>query len=546
MLVKPSAPEKTASSEILAKTSDGGFSNCAEMDFTDLRNHQRIGDVCSKVRSSFPIEVPSYVNGTKRFNEEKMIRCSPNNTEVQISIVSSTTSEQLKTAVKAANDVYFEWRDRPIAERAEYLNKLGDLLEKDRFQLSAIQMYEVGKPWAEADADVAEAVDFCRYYARQAMTELAALPINAVPGEANTLLYKGRGPTAVISPWNFPVAILCGMTTAALVAGNPVLIKPAGNASATAYFVYEKMLEAGIPPKVVQFLPGRGDVVGEGLVRHPFVSQIAFTGSKEVGLSIYRKAGEIGPEQTQIKHVVFELGGKNAIIVDDNADLDEAVMGVLKSAFGYAGQKCSACSRVILVGEAYNTFVKRLIQAVKTLPLSPADHVGCRLGPVIDQTAYDRLMHTIKNPGEGVKTHFIGEALDEGYFVPPTIFEVDDVHHPLMQQELFGPIVTLFRATDFSHALKIGAATEFALTCGIYTRKPSHLEMAKEQIFVGNLYLNRGCTGAIVNSQPFRGFKMSGGGTKAGGPGYLMNFVNPYCITENTMRRGFSPETSNA
>ena len=305
------------------------------------------------------------------------------------------------------------------------------------------------------------------------------------------------------------------MTTAALVAGNAVLLKPAEQASAIAYAFHQHALAAGIPAGVLAFLPGLGEIVGDALVRHRDVVQIAFTGSREVGTAILRQAAEIVPGQQMIKRVVCEMGGKNAIIIDDDADLDEAVNGVLGSAFGYAVQKCSACSRLIVVGSIRETFLHRLKLAAESIVPMSATRVECLLPPVIDQPSYDKLMAVIREPRANVI--YRGTAADTGWFVPPAILEVSDPDHALMQRELFGPILTVFAARDFGHALEIANASDFALTGAVYSRSPSHLQQAREQFRVGNLYLNRGCTGAQVHRQPFGGFKMSGAGTKAGG-----------------------------
>jgi len=323
-----------------------------------------------------------------------------------------------------------------------------------------------------------------------------------------------------------------------------VLLKPAEQATAIAYAFYEHAIAAGIPPATLQFLPGSGETIGDALVRHRDVVQIAFTGSREVGTAILRHAAEIVPGQTMIKRVVCEMGGKNAIIVDDDADLDEAVTGVIQSAFGYAGQKCSACSRVIVVGRIREIFIQRLSMAAFAMEGTNAAQASCSLPPVIDEVSYTKLWKVINEHPPDVTCIYRGEARSDGWFVPATILEVTDPQHRLLQEELFGPILTLFAARDFSHALEVANASPFALTGAVYSRRPHHLRQARDLFRVGNLYLNRPCTGAKVDRQPFGGFKMSGGGTKAGGPGYLLNFTEMRVITENTMRRGFAPEIS--
>jgi RHH-type proline utilization regulon transcriptional repressor/proline dehydrogenase/delta 1-pyrroline-5-carboxylate dehydrogenase len=518
------------------------FQNCALADFTDDATRAAFARVVAESEKQMPWDVPVVIDGHERKEGAAVFHIAPNEKTRIASSTHAATTVDVEQAVAVANKAWPAWRDLPLETRAARINELGARLESDRLRLTAMEVHEQAKPWREADADVAEAVDFCRYYARQALVELASRTLGDLPGEINTLSYEGRGLCAVIAPWNFPLAILCGMTTAALVAGNAVLLKPAEQASAIAFAFHQHALAAGIPGGVLAFLPGEGAVVGEALVRHRDVVQIAFTGSREVGSAILKQAAEIVPGQTMIKRVVCEMGGKNAIIVDDDADLDEAITGVIQSAFGYAGQKCSACSRVILVGGIHENFVHRLKLATEALVPTSAALPGCLLPPVIDQASHDRLFATIRNPGAGVRTILRGEGNATGWFIPPVIFEVTDPSHPLMQRELFGPVLTVFAVRDFSHALEIANLSEFALTGAVYSRSPNHLQKAREQFRVGNLYLNRPCTGAQVHRQPFGGFKMSGAGTKAGGPGHLLNFAEMRVCTENTMRRGFAPE----
>jgi RHH-type proline utilization regulon transcriptional repressor/proline dehydrogenase/delta 1-pyrroline-5-carboxylate dehydrogenase len=456
--------------------------------------------------------------------------------------VALATGSDAEEAIQIAASAWPAWRDRPVPERSVLLERLAARLEAHRFELAAMQCFEVGKPWREADADVAEAVDFCRFYARQAITELGPRPLDDLAGEDNVMWYEGRGPAVIIAPWNFPLAILTGMATAAAVAGNTIILKPAGQSSAIGYGLYQHMIAAGFDPQVVQFVPGAGREIGSLLVEHPQVAQIAFTGSKEVGLSIIERAARVPPGQPQVKRVVCEMGGKNAIIVDDDADLDEAVTGIVKSAFGFAGQKCSACSRVIVVRTAYEPFVARFLEACRSIHIAPGHDPACQLNPVIDRAACDKLRSVIAHPDAGATPLFVGKVLDGGYYVPPAVFRVDDVNHRFMQEEFFGPIVTLMHADSFERAIELANQCEFKLTGAVFSRSPQHLEMARRSFRVGNLYLNRGSTGAMVYRHPFGGFGMSGIGTKAGGPGYLLHFADPRSVSENTMRRGMTPE----
>jgi RHH-type proline utilization regulon transcriptional repressor/proline dehydrogenase/delta 1-pyrroline-5-carboxylate dehydrogenase len=355
--------------------------------------------------------------------------------------------------------------------------------------------------------------------------------------------YIPRGIAAVIAPWNFPLAILCGMTTAAMVAGNTVIMKPAEQSSVIAWRLMDILQRAGMPPGVVNFLPGAGEDVGKYIVGHPEVSLIAFTGSRKVGLEIYETAGRVQPGQRQLKHAVCEMGGKNAMIVDADADIDEAVPAIIYSAFGYQGQKCSALSRLIIVGSNYHRVLERLIEACRDLKIGPSEEPGTIVGPVIDKAAYDRILNYIELGKKEGKLAFQGQGPGgEGYFIPPTIFTDVLASARIAHEEIFGPVLCFFKARDLDEAFAWANGTEYALTGGFFSRSPANIERAKVEWEAGNVYINRGITGALVARQPFGGFKMSGGGTKAGGRDYLLHFLLPRVVTENTMRHGFAPE----
>jgi RHH-type proline utilization regulon transcriptional repressor/proline dehydrogenase/delta 1-pyrroline-5-carboxylate dehydrogenase len=518
------------------------FANCPQLDFTHAQVRADFTKAIDTVAATLPLKIPVVVAGQTRLDGETLERYCPSETQRHVASVTLATRADANAAVLAAQQAWPAWRQCPLQERATLLEQLADALHARRTWLAALQTFEVGKPWRDADADVAEAIDFCRYYARQALIELGPRRQGSIAGEDNVLWYEGHGPTVVIAPWNFPLAILCGMTTAALVAGNPVIIKPAEQSSAVAYALYERLLAVGFPPEVVHFLPGIGEDIGSYLVEHPHVAQIAFTGSNHVGLAILQQAATTKPGQSQVKRVVCEMGGKNAIIIDEDADLDDAVAGVVASAFGYAGQKCSACSRVIVVGTAYPYFMQRLVEACRSLTIAPAHLPSCQLSPVIDQEAYDRLRQVIAQPGEGATPVYVGESPTGGWYIAPAIFAVHDAGHRFMQEELFGPVLAVMQVRSFDEALAVAVSTAYALTGGVYSRTPSHVDAARQHFRVGNLYLNRGCTGALVQRQPFGGFGMSGLGTKAGGPGYLLQFADARSVTENTMRHGFTPE----
>ena len=483
------------------------------------------------------------VDGEALSRDRRLTSVDPADGETVIGEIHLATIDDADRAVDVARKAFPTWRDRSPADRAQIVLDIAAGLRLERDALAALMVREVGKPWREADGDVCEAIDFCEYYAREAL-ELAHLGrprrMQDIPGETNHLFYIPRGVAAVIAPWNFPLAILTGMTTAALVTGNTVIVKPAEQSPVIAARFARIAYRAGVPAGVLQFLPGLGEDVGAALVRHPDVATIAFTGSMEVGLDILAVTGRTDPRQALVKRVICEMGGKNALIVDSDADLDEAVQGTVQSAFGFAGQKCSACSRVIVLADNYDAFLSRLIEATQSLVIGAPSHPSTRVGPVIDAEAHTRILDRIRN-GEGRRVTEIA-APERGWFVPPTVFADVAPESRLAQEEIFGPVLAVIRAEDFEHALTIANGTRYALTGGLYSRSPSRIARAREAFNVGNLYINRTITGAIVGRQPFGGFRMSGAGTKAGGPDYLRQFCDARTITENTLRRGFAPQ----
>ncbi|MCH8923242.1 MAG: L-glutamate gamma-semialdehyde dehydrogenase [Planctomycetes bacterium] len=425
------------------------------------------------------------------------------------------------------------------------MRRAADIMRKRRFELAAWEVHECAKEWREADADVCEAIDFCEYYSAGAIELDRAHGVD-LPGEENRFEYAPRGVTVVIAPWNFPLAILTGMTTAALGCGNTVVMKPAEQSSVIAAKLMEIFREAEIPDGVVNFLPGSGETVGAALVEHPRVATIAFTGSRAVGLAINARAAEVSATGRLkfVKHVIAEMGGKNAIIVDADADLDEAVLGVVQSAFGYQGQKCSACSRAIVLEAVYDTFLKRLVEAARSLKVGPAEDPATSVSAVIDAESLARIHQYIdigRRTGRAALAVDTGPLAEEGFYVGPHIFADVPPDGQLAQEEIFGPVLAVLRAADLDEAIRIFNNTDYALSGGIFSRSPENFERARRELLVGNLYLNRGITGALVGRQPFGGFRLSGIGTKAGGPDYLLQFVLPRTITENTMRRGFAP-----
>ena len=406
-----------------------------------------------------------------------------------------------------------------------------------------MEILEAGKNWTEADADVAEAIDFCNFYAA-VMRDLGRhQQTQAIPGESNFQHWWPRGVGVIIAPWNFPLAILTGMTTAAVVTGNAVIMKPSDQTPVIGARLMELFVEAGLPPGVVNLLTGPGRKVGAHLVAHPNVDFIAFTGSRDVGLKIWETAGRTTATQPNLKKVVCEMGGKNCIIVDSDADLDEAVAGCIASAFGYQGQKCSALSRLVVLADNYDRFLERLIAAAASLRVGPADVPGTLIGPVINREAQQRIRAVIEAGKQEATLAWLGTVPTDpnACYVPPAIFTGVPRNSRLFREEIFGPVLAITKAKDFDAALKLANDSEFALTGGCYSRSPVNIARAKAELVCGNLYVNRSITGAIVERQPFGGFRMSGGGTKAGGREYLQNFLLPRVVSENCLRRGFAP-----
>ena len=480
------------------------------------------------------------INGEFVETETTIDSVNPCDPDQVIGTVGQISVAQAEQAVEAAKAAFKSWQKKPAKERADIIRRAGELLEARRHELNAWMVFEGGKPLQQADAEVSEAVDFCRYYAAE-MERLDEEIVYDVAGECDRYFYQAKGIVLVISPWNFPLAIPTGMTVAGLVTGNCVMLKPAEVTSVIAAKLAEILTEAGIPKGVFQYLPGKGSTVGSHLVKHKDVNMIVFTGSQEVGCQIYANAAVLQPGQKHLKRVVAEMGGKNAIIVDESADLDQAVQGVVYSAFGYSGQKCSACSRVIVVDAIYETFVQRLIEATKSLNVGDAKAPGTRVGPVIDGSAQKKIKEYIEKGKAEATLALEMDAPEKGYFVGPTIFTDVKPESVIGQEEIFGPVLAVLRAKDFAEGLAIANNTNFALTGGLYSRTPSHIDQAYTDFEVGNLYINRTITGAIVARQPFGGFKLSGVGSKAGGPDYLLQFLDPRTVTENVQRQGFAP-----
>lgn len=539
-LLKDPASGLTPSSPIIPKK-EGRFYNEPLLDFAVKADREKMIKAIADVKATLPLQIPVVINNKEIRTNVNFDRVNPSQTDQIVAKVSMASVQDAENAMQAAQTAFATWKNVPAKERAALVDKLADIMSRDRFKLIATQVLEVGKPWAEADGDIGEAIDFCRYYARH-MRELASpLKVGGVPGENSEYIYRSRGVTAVIAPWNFPLAIIAGMVTAAAVTGNTVVMKPAEQSMAVAWGLMKMIQEAGFPAGVINFLPGYGEEVGEYIVNHKHTTTIAFTGSKAVGLHILNRASQVQPGQQHVKRVIIEMGGKNAVIIDNDADLDEAVDGVLYSAFGYSGQKCSAASRVIVLDEVYDRFVDRMVESAKAMDILPAENPKASMGPVIDKEAYDRILGTIAEAEKNHKLLFKASVPGGGYFIPATIFGDVPGNANLAQQEVFGPVVAVIRAKNMDEALAIANSTEYALTGGLFSRSPATIARVKNEFEVGNLYINRGITGAMVDRHPFGGFKMSGIGSKTGGPDYLKQYMEPQAVTENTLRRGFAP-----
>ncbi|MBE9076945.1 L-glutamate gamma-semialdehyde dehydrogenase [Romeria aff. gracilis LEGE 07310] len=516
------------------------FDQAADSDYAQAAARQAAEKAMATVRQQLGQTYWPIIAGEALETETVIDSENPAQPSEIVGRVGQITVEQAEQAIAAAREAFPNWRRTPATERAACLRRAADLLAERRAELCAWMVLEVGKVLREADGEVSEAIDFCRYYANE-MERLDQGVNYDISGENNRYRYFPRGIVVVISPWNFPLAIATGMTVAALVTGNCTLLKPAETSSVIAAKLAEILVEAGIPKGVFQFVPGKGSTVGAHLVGHPDVHMIAFTGSRQVGCQIYADAAQLKPGQKHLKRVVAEMGGKNAIIVDQSADLDQAVAGVVQSAFGYSGQKCSACSRVIVLNQVYDNFVARLTEATKSLNVGLAEDSGVKVGPVIDGKARDRIYEYIEKGRQEATVAVSQPVPEEGYFVGPTVFVDVAPDATIAQEEIFGPVLAVIKADSFDQAIAIANGTDYALTGGLYSRTPSHIDRAQADFEVGNLYINRGCTGAIVARQPFGGFKLSGVGSKAGGPDYLQQFLEPRAVTENVQRQGFAP-----
>jgi 1-pyrroline-5-carboxylate dehydrogenase len=510
------------------------FVNEAFVDFSAPENRRAMEAALAEVQSKLGLEYDMVIGGRRLKTEGKIVSKNPARPAQVVGVHQRAGAEHAAAAMAAAQKAFATWSRVPTRERAALLFKAADMIRERKFEFCAWLTYEVGKNWAEADADVGETIDFLEFYGREALRlDGATTPIQ-FPGEHNQLRYIPLGVGAVIPPWNFPFAIMAGMTVAAIVCGNTVILKPSVDASTIAAKFFSLLEEAGLPDGVVNFCPGEGPEFGGAVVAHPQTRFVAFTGSKAVGLEIHEQAAKTQPGQLFIKRTILEMGGKDSIIVDGDCDLEAAVQGVVASAFGFNGQKCSACSRAIVDASVYDTFCDQLVERVSKIKVGdPAENYAA--GPVISERAYRRVLEYIGiGKGEG-RLLAGGEAVETGsggYYIAPTVIADVSPMARIAQEEIFGPVLAVIKSHGLDEALEIANNTEYGLTGAIYSGSREKLERAREDFNVGNLYLNRKCTGAMVGAHPFGGFNMSGTDSKAGGPDYLLLFTQAKSIAE--------------
>ncbi len=512
------------------------FSNEQVADFSKPAHREAMEKALRDVRAQLGHEYDLLIAGSRQKTPDKLKSLNPSRPSEVVGVHSKATAALAREAVDVAHAYFSEWSAVLAEKRVEMLLRAAALIRKLKFEFDAWLVYEAGKTWPEAEADVCEAIDFCEYYARQMLRLAKPEALPQLPGEKDELLYLPLGVGVIIPPWNFPLAIMVGMTTAALVAGNTVVIKPSSDTPTIAQKFAEVLLEAGFPAKSFSMLVGSGAVIGDALVEHPKTRFVAFTGSRDVGLHINELAAKPQKGQIWIKRVIAEMGGKDAIIVDREADLASAVKGVLWSAFGYQGQKCSACSRAIVDEAVYDRFLEQLQAEAAELKVGPSDQPGNYMGPVINEGAKRTILEYVEiGKKEGRVIAGGSAAPGDGYFIQPTVIADVDSKARIFQEEIFGPVLAVAKARDFDHALELANDSEYGLTGAVFTKNPEKIRKARDRFFVGNLYINRKCTGAMVGAHPFGGFNMSGTDSKAGGPDYLLQFTQAKSIGEKVI-----------
>jgi 1-pyrroline-5-carboxylate dehydrogenase len=525
------------STVILPLAPKGPFHNEPFIDFSKDENIHAMREALAKVGGMLGHEYELVIGGLRSSTAEKIKSLNPAKPSQVVGIHQKAQAEHAALAMEAALLAFETWQYAGVEERSALLLHAAELIRKRKFEFCAWLIYEVGKNWAEADADVSETIDFLEFYAREALRLAKVTPPIQYPGERNELLYIPLGAGAVISPWNFPFAIMAGMTSAAIVAGNTVVLKPSSESPTIAARFMSVLEEAGIPPGVVNFCPGSGASFGNAIVEHPKTRFIAFTGSKDVGLDIHARAAQTKPGQNWIKRTILEMGGKDSIIVSDDCDIDAAMQGVLVSAFGFSGQKCSACSRAIVEDTIYDAFLERLEERVEKLRVGDPTR-NPDMGPVVSKSAMESILSYIEIGKKEGRLIYGGHAIETpegGYYLEPTLIADVAPKARIAQEEIFGPVLAVIRAKDFDDALEIANNTEYGLTGAVYSNDRSRLAHARRSFHVGNLYFNRKCTGAMVGAHPFGGFNMSGTDSKAGGPDYLYLFTQAKSVAEKLL-----------
>lgn len=509
------------------------YKNQEYIDFSIAENKRDFEAALNALDAQKGKDYPIIIGGEKIYTDDKIISRNPSNYKEIIGTVSRANKELADKAIEAADKAFETWKCVSPAQRANYLFNVAAILKRRKNEFSAVLVEEVGKIWGEADADTSEAIDFLEYYGRQMIELSKGMPLATCQGEVNECKYIPLGIGIIIAPWNFPLAILVGMTAAAIVAGNTVIIKPSELSPVIAAKFIAVLEEIGLPKGVVNFVPGPGRIVGNYLVGHPRTRFINFTGSMEVGLNINKTAAETAVGQKWIKRVIAEMGGKNAIVVDSDSDLEEAATAIVAGAYGFQGQKCSACSRVIIVEDVYDEVAKKVVEKTKNLKVGSAREYGVDVAAVVDESAYKKVLGCIEiGKTEGKLLAGGVKAGEGGYFIAPTIFGDVDQNARICQEEIFGPVIALTKAKNFNDAIDIANNTIFGLTGAVFTKDRCKIEKAKREFHVGNLYINRSCTGALVGTEPFGGFNMSGTDSKAGGADYLLLFTQAKTIGE--------------
>ncbi len=509
------------------------FKNESYVDFSQKENRSWMEDALKEVASHLGEEYELII-GSERLRAPKHFKSiNPSQKDEVVAIHQKADKELAQRAIEEGLKTFESWKWVKPEARAEYLFRAAELMRKRKLELSAWEVYEVGKSWPEADGDVAEAIDFLEFYGREMIRYAQPQPLVRIPSEKNVLVYIPLGVGIVIPPWNFPLAILVGMTSASIITGNTVVLKPSSDSPTIGAKFMEILNEVGLPPGVVNFLPGSGAEVGDYLVSHPKTRFVNFTGSKAVGLRINELAAKPSPGQIWIKRVVAEMGGKDVILVEEDANLEEAAQGVIASAYGFQGQKCSACSRAVVSSKIYDRFLDMLVERAKRIKVGPAKDPENYMGPVINEKAFSSISEYIEiGKREGRLCFGGGKVEGNGYFLQPTIIADVDPSSRIAQEEIFGPVLTVIKADGFDQALQIANCTEYGLTGSLYTQDREKIERAKREFHVGNLYINRKCTGALVGVHPFGGFNMSGTDSKAGGRDYLLLYLQAKAISE--------------